>query len=531
MNELVIAIILLIIAVLWIYTQFSSINFKNDENKKEILKNKAQTEEKIQRLQEQIKSLENKQIRLDTLAYNNKLNINTVIENNEKLLSNLRIFASSVNDRFRTIQENIDSKPRTITSCPEKIILGEEQKKILDFIQNNNDNILIMGAAGTGKSTLAKQIRETVRNICVVSPTGIAALNIQGSTIHSLFKLPPKDFLNKKQFSKISIIENINTLLIDEISMVRPDVLDVIDTICKKSKKDSSPFGGIRIIAIGDLCQLPPIIKKCVAPIFKKKYKYETAYFFDAPSYKKGKFKKFTLTKTYRQQDDDLLTHLNNIRVKKESAKAIDFFNKCSVTSENEIPNATIISPYKKIVETYNNSKLNELNTKEMTYSAVVSGIIEEDPAPRTLRLKENALVMFTCNNHPLWVNGTTGIIEELTENNISIKLFDGRNITIQRYTWKNYEYLKNGKTVTQKEIGSFSQFPLQIGYAITVHKSQGKTLDSIIFDKGRGMFAPGQLYVALSRIRKTEDLHILRPIKEKDIIIDSRVIKFMNKI
>lgn len=129
MKELVIAIILLIIAALWIYTQFSSINFKNDETKKEILKNKAQTEEKIKQLQEQIKSLENKQTKLDTLAYNNKLNINTIIENNEKLLSNLRIFASSINDRFRTIQENVDSQPHTITSCSEKIVLGEEQKK------------------------------------------------------------------------------------------------------------------------------------------------------------------------------------------------------------------------------------------------------------------------------------------------------------------------------------------------------------------------------------------------------------------
>lgn len=424
------------------------------------------------------------------------------------------------------------------------IELDEEQKKIFDFVTKQNKNVFIQGQAGTGKSTLIEHIRaNSEKNIVVASPTAIAATNVRGCTLHSLFRLPPKDYfdltkimVDRKKSNDI-VLRNIDMLIIDEISMVRPDMLDAIDKILKKLRRNKLPFGDVQIVLVGDLYQLPPIIKGELKPLFKDVYGSELPYFFDSKAYKEGDFKNFELTIVHRQDDLELLDNLKNIRNGENLEATIDFFNTIPKPSSIDSKDAVVITPYKASAEAINERKLDSLAGKKQEYEATMTGSfkkMKETPAPATLSLKVGAFVIFTKNSKDKqWINGTTGIVTQLFPNLITVKLTNsGQEVLVERDVWEiiHYDYDEATKKLTKEKIGEFKQFPLQLGWAITIHKSQSKTLDKVVIDVDRGIFAPGQLYVALSRTRKKTDMFLKCELQEEDVILDRRITKFLTE-
>lgn len=378
----------------------------------------------------------------------------------------------------------------------------------------------------------------TRKRFCVVSPTAVATMNVGGVTIHSMFMLPFSDFfiLDKLELKSKTehILRKIDTLIIDEISMVRPDMLDAIDMLAQRARKNTTPFGGLQMVLIGDLCQLPPVIKSSVHHVFLKEYGHKTPYFFDAHAYKQGAFKKVELTRIYRQNDPELMRYLQNIRHNQELEESIAYFNTAKITEKADLEKAMIITPYRRVADEINSSKLEAIPEKPRSYSCVVTGKFDteqETPAPAVLTLKVGTTVMVNRNLSPECINGTTGSVVSMDDDAIWIKLFhNGMNVSCSRVKWQKlaYEYNRETGKVEEKEIGTFQQFPLQLGYALTIHKAQGKTLDKVAIDIGRGAFAHGQLYVALSRTRAKSDMHIFKRLDELDVILDKRVVAFL---
>lgn len=419
--------------------------------------------------------------------------------------------------------------------------LDESQKELFDLIENTNQNIFIQGQAGTGKSTFINYLKAySSKRIRVVCPTAVAAINIGGSTIHSLFNLPLSDFfifdeLIKTPRKKLkSILLKTDLLIIDEVSMVRPDMLDAIDLLSRELREKDVPFGGLQLLLVGDLCQLPPVIKSNTYDVFKNTYGHRMPYFFDSNAYKNGNFKKIELTKVYRQEDTELLENLINIRKNHNIEDSVAYFNTCKITDENILNTAITITPYRNIAENINQKRLGDLPSEVHTYVCQTKDSFDDAkdaPAPRVLTLKVGALVIFNKNNSPIWINGTSGIVEELEEDVIKVRILNNDTVVpVKREEWKNYayDYNRDTGTVIEKEIGSFIQFPLQLGYALTIHKAQGKTLDKVIIEMSKGAFASGQLYVALSRTRHKADIHIPKRIDESDAIIDDRIVEFL---
>lgn len=415
------------------------------------------------------------------------------------------------------------------------------QRKLFDRIEHTHQNFFIQGPAGTGKSTFIKYLKKhSKKRIRLVAPTAIAALNIEGATIHSMFTLPLSDFLIMREVLSTrrrklkSILKKTDILVIDEVSMLRPDILDTIEALCCQARGNLALFGGLQIILIGDMCQLPPIIKHDVAAVFKAEYGTEEPYFFDAKSYQKGGFEKVELTEVYRQSDNELLKYLQNLRLNENLPETISYFNRPEDYPPDFINTAITITPYRQIADSINRRRLQELESEARSYDAKLIGSFEkmqDTPSPKTLILKEGALVIFNKNNYPDYINGTSGIVEKLDERLIVVRcLQDNKYITVHREEWKSFAYDIDEETgeVTEKETGSFIQFPLQLGYALTIHKAQGKTLDRVIVDIDRGAFAHGQLYVALSRTRKRSDMLIKCTLSEDDVIFSSRIKSFL---
>lgn len=416
------------------------------------------------------------------------------------------------------------------------------QRKLFDKIEHTHNNIFIQGQAGTGKSTFIKYLKKhSKKRIRIVAPTAIAALNIEGATIHSMFTLPLSDFLilrevmSSRRRKLKSILKKTDILIIDEVSMLRPDILDAIEALCCQARGNLALFGGLQIILIGDLCQLPPIIKYGAESAFKQEYGTTEPYFFDAKSYQKGAFEKIELTEVYRQNDYELLNYLQNLRNDENIPETITYFNRAENYPPDFTSTAITITPYRAVADNINRRRLAELQTQEKSYEARLAGSFEkmqDTPSPKTLTLKEGALVIFNKNNYPDYINGTSGIVEKLEDRFIIVRcLQDNKFITVRREEWKSFAYDVNDETgeVTEKETGSFIQYPLQLGYALTIHKAQGKTLDRVIIDIDRGAFAHGQLYVALSRTRKKEDMYIKCSLSEDDIIFSPRVKSFLS--
>lgn len=418
--------------------------------------------------------------------------------------------------------------------------LDPVQQELFSNIESTNDSFYIQGQAGTGKSTFVQYLKEhSNKKLCLVCPTAVAAMNVGGSTIHSLFMFPFSDFfilenLNLKQKTE-QILRKIDTLVVDEVSMVRPDVLDAIDLCARKARKNMTPFGGLQVLLIGDLFQLPPVIKYNTYHVFLKEYGHKMPYFFDAHSYKAGKFKKIEFPHIYRQKDTELTQYLQNIRNNNQLAETIEYFNSAKIIDRKILEKATIITPYRKAAEEINNNKLRALPTQPRSYQCIVTGNFDtqrDTPAPAILTLKVGAIVMVNRNISLDCINGSTGIVVDMDDTSISVKLFsNGNTVSFGRAKWPKlaYEYNRETGKVEEKETGTFEQFPLQLGYALTIHKAQGKTLDKVCIDVNKGVFAHGQLYVALSRTRTKADMHIHKRLDELDVIQDERVVEFLN--
>jgi len=414
------------------------------------------------------------------------------------------------------------------------------------LLKNINEHVLVLGRAGTGKTTLVKKFMEkTTENAAVVAPTGIAALNAGGRTIHSFFSFrrgitieDVEEMAYEKRPPKI--IKELETLVIDEISMVRADLMDCIDRYLKLARKrEREPFGGVRLILVGDLLQLPPVVTEDEKDFFREVY--ETEYFYSSNSFKRIEpdLTAIELTEIYRQEDPEFIALLERIRTGKAKKEDLELLNS-KIVSWDEIPENTIIlSPYKRKVDEINKRKLDELGGKLYEFEAFIEGDVRENmyPADEVLQIKEGAQVVM-LNNDKLkrWVNGTIATVEKIYDKSppvILVRLENGSEAMVERVRWEIYKYRWNQKEkkIESFVVGVFEQFPLKPAWAITIHKSQGMTLKNVAIDLDDGTFAPNQLYVALSRARSLKGIYLLSRVYLSDIKIDWRTIGYINSL
>lgn len=414
------------------------------------------------------------------------------------------------------------------------IILSSEQEALFNKIESSNAHIFITGKAGTGKSLLLQYFKQnSSKRFVVAAPTGVAALNVGAQTIHSLFRIPPA-FIKKDSLpidhKTATLLRNIDTVVIDEISMVRADLMDAIDYRLRQARANSLPFGGVQIIMFGDLFQLPPVVSD------KELHKYfeDTQggyFFFNADVWKNARFEIYELTQIFRQKDEDFKTILNAIREGDINDGHLEHLNQRTtavIPAEGVITLATTNSAVAEI----NNSRLSQLDGKMFEYRASISGNLEESsfPTEEVLRLKKGAQVMLLKNDRDKrWVNGTLGIVDSLTDAEVKVNI-DGIVYSLPRETWKKirYYYDRSTNTVEEETVSSFTQFPLRLAWAVTIHKSQGQTFSTIAIDMGNGAFAHGQTYVALSRCTTLEGLYLIQPITREHIIVEPKIVSFM---
>ena len=414
-------------------------------------------------------------------------------------------------------------------------ILSDTQQAAFNTIERTNSNLLILGQAGTGKSTFVNYLKSvSKKRIICACPTAVSALNVGGQTIHSLFQIQPRDFimpeLLKLKAKPRNILNAADVLIIDEISMVAPDLLDAVDILARMARRNNAPFGGLQIVAIGDLFQLPPVITRDAMEYYRAEYEHDNAYFFDSNAYRRADFMRYNFDLVYRQNDSELLENLRRLR--HNDIGALEFFNNCKINDAARRENAVIITPFRAVAERINASRLAQIDAPEVTYTGELNGNFSERdvPAPMNLTLKVGALVVFVKNGDK-WHNGSMGIVRNLSAREITVELLNKSHdiVTVKPETWQKIEYVRDeNDRLQENEVGSFKQFPLNLGYAMTIHKAQGKTLDAVIVDISRGAFAHGQTYVALSRTRNASDMHVAAPLRARDVIFDNRVLEFV---
>lgn len=425
-----------------------------------------------------------------------------------------------------------------------------------EFVRHTDKLVYLTGKAGTGKTTFLKYIKDTTnKNTVILAPTGVAAINAGGVTIHSFFQIPFGPFVpddsrlrttatgteNRETIyttfryrdDKREIIENLELLIIDEISMVRADMLDVIDRILKVfRKKPYLPFGGVQVILIGDTFQLPPIADNEQWSILSQFYK--TPFFFSSKIIEQNTPLYIELKKIYRQNEQEFIDLLNRVRVSQVNANDFSVLNaKYNPTFSGNGSDYIILATHNNIVNETNLTKLNQLTTELFTYEANVTGTFPDKhkPTDHYLKLKVGAQIMFIKNDtgeYKRYYNGKIGKIKELEEATITVVFDDESEVEVERAVWNNiqYSYNRGQKRIVEEIIGTFEQFPIRLAWAITVHKSQGLTFEKVIADLGRA-FAPGQVYVALSRCTSFSGLMLKTQLNSYAIKTDPRVIEF----
>lgn len=417
----------------------------------------------------------------------------------------------------------------------------ETQQRAADLLDSTLVNLFIAGRAGTGKSAFLDWYRKNnQRNVVVVAPTGVAALHVQGQTIHSFFGLTPGfiDVANFRPTKNKKLFGAIDLLVIDEISMVRADVFDAIDMTLRANRNPRLPFGGAQICVMGDLFQLPPVVSRSEQEIYASRY--ETPYFFSSMAYAESGLQLIAFDKVFRQSEVDFISMLNRLRIGDNRDEVTGFFNQRHDKPLEHTSVVTLTSTNAQ-ADIVNTAELQKISGAQWPYLGKASGRFEKDadklPAPLRLELKLGAQVMFTRNDvtKKRWVNGTIGVVTGLENERIMVSVKEnGRTYThtVTPETWTAYTYVATpeGK-IQQQEAGSYTQFPLMLAWAVTIHKSQGKTLDAAVIDLGRGAFAPGQLYVALSRCKRLDGMSLVRPIRASDIRTDPAVLNFARSL
>lgn len=414
---------------------------------------------------------------------------------------------------------------------------NKEQQKAYDLVAKTNTSLFITGKAGTGKTTFVKRIQKEIdKNFLVLAPTGIAAITVGGQTMHSFFQFPLEVITPETELElsdrKAFLLEKVDTIIVDEASMVRCDLVDAMDRMLKMAFSTNLPFGGKQVIFVGDLCQLPPVALKDDLDILSKYYGHGMPFFYKAHVLKNMNLPKIEFSKVYRQTDKDFINILNKMRLGGVTEQDLALLNKHVCTPEDNEDLFITLTAYNKVAESINQKKLNELPGDEFTYVGTKIGVFNDRdcPAPLALKLKVGAQVI-VCRNNCVdnCVNGTLATVAELDDDYIKIMLSDGSKVEVPKTTWFSYEKVRNEETgkLEKQEVGSLEQYPLKLAWAITIHKSQGMTFDRMHLDLTRGVFTSGQAYVAISRMRSLEGLTLSNEIKPHHIMVHTEVQDF----
>jgi len=431
--------------------------------------------------------------------------------------------------------------------------------KILSFINYTNQNIFLTGKAGTGKTTLLRQIlAEGNKKVAVVAPTGVAAMNAKGTTINSFFQLPPGSFfpgeislenlqsgflsietvVSNLSYSrdKLNLFNSLQLLVIDEISMVRCDLLDMIDAILRSVRHNQAPFGGLQLLLIGDLYQLPPVAKREDWHFLSRAY--PSPYFFDALVVRRYPLLQIELTKVFRQTEPEFINILNDIRNNQIDANGLALLNQRYQPDfkPSEELNPIIITSHNAEANSINKAKLDELPGEEYNFEGEISGDFRDlgFQAEQSLKLKTGAQIMFIKNDtgeSRKYYNGKIGKIKSIENGQIYVAFPGEEDHLLERTSWQSFEYKSDPQEeIVQQQIGEFSQYPIKLAWAVTIHKSQGLTFDSAIIDAGKS-FISGQVYVALSRVRTLEGLILMSRIGTESLRSNPEVVRYMKPV
>lgn len=448
-------------------------------------------------------------------------------------------------------------------SAVDDIAISDEYLQVQALLESGARAVFVTGNAGTGKSTLIRHLRDTLhKNMVVLAPTGVAALNVGGMTVHSFFRFPPKiqDANDIRIRADRSLYEGVDLLVVDEVSMLRCDLIDAMDAFLRKARADRAAFGGVQLLLVGDLFQLPPVVPRAEAEVLAARG-YATPYFFSAHSLEDVVLSLVELTAVYRQKDPEFVALLNRVRVAERTPETIAALNRMCVGApgpgvESGGPAGGGVSgvapraapggkgydaPAGAVTLTATNAVADRINEEQLHHLASQEHLREGElegqfnlardrlPSPLELRLKIGAQVMFTKNDEQKrWVNGTMGIVRDVDADIIRVEA-DGALHEVERTSWETYEYefdAAQGRIIS-KPRGTYTQYPLMLAWAVTIHKSQGKTLDNVLVDLGGGAFASGQVYVALSRCRSLEGIRLARPLRLSDIRCDPIIRRF----
>jgi len=431
--------------------------------------------------------------------------------------------------------------------------------KVFEFIEYTNQSIFLTGKAGTGKTTLLKRIKkESTKKMAIVAPTGVAAMNAKGTTINSFFQLPPGSFfpgdvalhnlqagfvsiqsaVNDVSFNndKIKLFNELELLVIDEVSMVRCDVVDMIDALLRSVRKNNNPFGGLQLLLIGDLYQLPPVAKREDWAFLSKVY--PSPYFFDSLVIRKYPVLQIELTKVFRQTEETFIKILNDIRSNQINDESLALLNQRFdpiFKAEGDI-NTIIITSHNAEANLINKQKLEELDGEVYTFDAEINGEFKELglQAEQQLTLKVGAQIMFIKNDtgeERKFYNGKIGKIKSIDNEEIYVSFPEEDDLLLTKSSWQSFEYkLDEEEQVSQNQVGEFLQYPIKLAWAVTIHKSQGLTFDHAIIDAGKS-FISGQVYVALSRVRTLNGLVLKSKINKDSLRSNKEVIAYMKPL
>lgn len=436
----------------------------------------------------------------------------------------------------------IDAKGSGGTSqvaWPPGVTPPPEFERAVEFAANDDGHLFVTGRAGTGKSTLLRTLRDHITDEAVVlAPTGLAAVNVGGQTIHSFFGFPPRlirsDDIRRSRNGRL--MRKLKLIIIDEVSMVRSDIMAGIDQSLRVNRgRPREAFGGVRLMLFGDLHQLPPVIESDVAQHLESEH--GGPFFFQVPALSEGAgVLLLELDRVFRQSDEAFLYVLNRIRDGDVTEEDLEVLNERThpIRTLGEGDPYVILTPTNAAAQRINMAFLDALTTTTRTYEAGITGEYSNGahPTDASLLLKEGAKVILLRNDPDRrWVNGTIARISRLEDKRVWIEL-DGKTHEIEPVSWeaRRYAFDQAAEKIVENITGTFRQFPVRLAWALTIHKSQGLTLDKVYIDLGRGTFAHGQAYVALSRCRSLEGLALARPLRPSDIMFDRSAMGYRDK-